>query len=298
MHKLSVAIATYNEEKNIGRCLKSVEKLADEIVIADGKSSDRTVEIANQFKAKIISTTNKPMFHINKQQAIEACTGDWILALDADEEVSPELSREITQLLKTPLPIESWSVSATKAKLFQKHQSLIETRDKIEPVKTGAIRGFYLPRANFFINRALRHGGIYPDGVIRLFQNGYGFLPCKSVHEQVAINGRVSWLEHDLIHYDSPTLDRYWKRANRYTSLTAKQYQDNQVNSGIWGHFWYLFLLPLKDFCFRLIRHKAILDGVPGILFALFSALHHPIAYIKYQELKLKHSHQNSSKND
>ena len=91
--KLSVAIATYNEEKNIGRCLASIADWVSEIVVVDGSSADRTPDIAREYKARVIKTDNPPIFHINKQKAIDECKGDWILQLDADEIVTPQLMR-------------------------------------------------------------------------------------------------------------------------------------------------------------------------------------------------------------
>ncbi|MDP2684963.1 MAG: glycosyltransferase, partial [bacterium] len=99
MGKLSVVLATYNEEKNLSECLSSIRDLADEIVIVDGSSTDGTVGIAKKYEAKVNITTNKPNFHINKQMAIDMATGDWILQLDADEVVSPELKEEIRRIL-------------------------------------------------------------------------------------------------------------------------------------------------------------------------------------------------------
>ena len=95
--KLSVVLATYNEEENIGNCLSSVREIAEEIVIVDGTSKDKTVEIARKYGAKVKITTNKQIFHINKQMAIDMATCDWILQLDADERVSPELAKEIKE---------------------------------------------------------------------------------------------------------------------------------------------------------------------------------------------------------
>src|SRR3989344_3943752 len=96
---LSVVLATYNEEKNLSTCLESIKDLADEIVIVDGSSSDRTVSIAKKYSAKIKITTNKKNFHINKQMAIDMATCDWILQLDADEQISPELAKEIKSII-------------------------------------------------------------------------------------------------------------------------------------------------------------------------------------------------------
>ena len=119
---LSVALATFNEEENIERCLSSLKNISDEIVIVDGTSKDRTVEIAKKFGAKIIVRENPPNFHINKQKAIDACTGDWILQMDADELVSDELGAEIEKILNS------------------------ENVDE---------NGFWMPRKNYFLGRFL-----------------------------------------------------------------------------------------------------------------------------------------------
>src|SRR5258706_6741131 len=99
MPTLSVVLATFNEEKNLPDCLSSVRDLADEISIVDGSSTDKTVEIAKSFGAKVTVTDNPPIFHINKQKALEQATKEWILQLDADERVSPDLSREIKHVI-------------------------------------------------------------------------------------------------------------------------------------------------------------------------------------------------------
>jgi len=132
------------------------------------------------------------------------------------------------------------------------------------------------------------HGGVYPDGVIRLIKKGKARFPCKSVHEQIEIDGKTAWLENSLIHYDSPTFSRYLERADRYTSLTASEFLERGVKFNYLNHLKYLFLKPLQIFLLLFIRHKGILDGFPGFIFALFSGLHFPTAYIKYWELTKK----------
>lgn len=103
MQKISVTLATFNEEKNIAKCLDSVKDLADEIVIVDGTSRDRTVEIAKKYKAKVIVRENPKIFHINKQIANDHATMDWILQMDADEKITPELTKEIKKKIENKL---------------------------------------------------------------------------------------------------------------------------------------------------------------------------------------------------
>src|SRR5579872_6233454 len=99
MKKLSVVLAVYNEEKNLEACLTSVRSIADEIVIVDGSSTDKTVAIAKKFGARVLVTDNPPIFHINKQKAINMAKNEWILQLDADERISPDLAKEIVKVI-------------------------------------------------------------------------------------------------------------------------------------------------------------------------------------------------------
>src|SRR5690606_8942268 len=131
-----VTLATFNEEQNIKRCLDSVKNLADEIIVVDGESTDKTRQIARQSGATVIKTTNKPIFHINKQMAVDAAKGEWILALDADEQVTPELAKEIQQLMRmseaeirSRREVDSQDqAKAKKWRLFTRHQQLIQAR--------------------------------------------------------------------------------------------------------------------------------------------------------------------------
>ena len=250
--KISVAIATFNEEKNIKRCFDSVRQLADEIVVVDGGSNDKTVKIARELGAKVFVTDNPLIFHINKQKAIDKCNGDWILQLDADEEVSKELKEEIFKKLqnsKTP---------------------------KLQVV------AYFIPRENYFLGRWLRKGGQYPDYVIRFFRNGKAYLPCKSVHEQMQVKGKVGYLKGHLLHFTAPTFSRYLRNANRYTNLLAQEIREREKKNYFLDFFLYLIIKPLHWFLSTFLRHKGFLDGWQGFLFSLFSALRFPVSYIKY----------------
>ena len=252
MKKVSVAIAAYNEEGNLDRCLASVADWVDELVIVDGGSTDKTVEVARRYGARIIETDNPAIFHINKQKAVDACTGDWILQLDTDEVVSSDLRKEITDTISS------------------KHSRT----------------GYYIPRKNYLLNHWLRKGGQYPDYVIRFFRWGKGRFPCKSVHEQIEIDGDVGYLQSPLLHYSYRTLAEYWKKSDAYTSLTAQEMVKNKIPKTIISWIWYEWITPTWKFLSLYIRHKGFVDGVYGLLFAFFSALHYPIAYKKYLRMK------------
>jgi len=144
---ISVALATYNEEDNLDRCLSSVTGWAMEIVIVDGGSTDRTLEIARKYKAKVIKTNNPPIFHINKQKALDACTSGWILQLDADEMVTPDLAMEIQDIIEMSDPeIAGRQIDPDKSRLFRRHQELVEKRDGEIGTEDGSYTAFFIPR--------------------------------------------------------------------------------------------------------------------------------------------------------
>ncbi len=244
---LSVVLAAYNEEKNLGECLKSVHGLADEIVVVDGGSKDRTVEIAKKYGAKVIITDNPPVFHINKQKAIEAASKDWILQLDADERVTPKLQNEI--------------------------KATMQQSDKID------VNGYWIPRKNWFLGRFLMKGGQYPDYTLRLYRKGKGYLPCKSVHEQAVVEGKTGYLKNPLIHMADAEFSRYLQRWDRYTDLLAAEIKDQKK---IFSGLNYLLIAPMKWFLLTYFRHKGFMDSWQGFIFCFFSALRFPVAYIKY----------------
>lgn len=255
MTKISVAIATFNEEENIGPCLESV-KWADEIIVVDGSSIDKTREIAKKLGAKVIKTTNKPMFHINKNMAIDACTGDWILQLDADERVTPELAAEMKKIAQ-------------------------------KPIKKSIPIAYWIKRKNYFLGRFLKKGGQYPDPVIRFFKKGKARLPEKSVHEQMKVDGKVGWLKNDLIHLATPKFSRYLLRENRYATLEAADMFKKKLPISPFTIMIYIIIAPLRTFLSIFFRHKGFVDGWQGFVFALFSGLHHAWAFAKYCKMRM-----------
>lgn len=287
MTNLSVVLATFNEENNLPECLESVKDLADEIVIIDGSSTDRTVEIARKFGAKMHVIDNPPIFHINKQKAIDLASSDWILQLDADERVSQKLKEEIKKVMSlSGEELENYEKTLPGLKLFLKHQKLIEERDGKVGID-GTYEAFFIPRLNYFLGKYLRYGGVYPDGVIRLFKKGKAYLPAKDVHEQMVVNGKVGWLQNPLYHKDSPTFKRYLQRNSRYIYLMVKEFKEEKLNVNLFNSLKYLLLLPAWWFILTFIRHKGFLDSWQGFIFSLFSSLRFPRAYIRY----LKYGH-------
>lgn len=281
--KLSVVLATYNEEKNLRDCLESIKSIADEIIIVDGNSTDKTVEIANLYDAKVIITQNHPIFHINKQKALELAKNDWVLQLDADERVSSALANEIKAVINmTESDKENHQQTLTKNELFARHQKLLQERDGSIGTDNGDFSAYFIPRLNYFLGRYLRYGGVYPDGVIRLVRKEKTHFPCKSVHEQIEVEGRVGWLGSDLLHFDSPTFDRYKVRNSRYIDLTVSELQKIQQKKNVSSAAAYFVVKPLSWFLMTYIRHKGFLDSWQGLVFSLFSALRFPRAYSRY----------------
>ncbi len=281
--KLSVVLATRNEENNIERCINSVKEIADEIVVVDEYSTDKTREIAQKLGAKVFLEKHHDIFHITKQIALEKAMGEWILQLDADEVVTTELAEEI----KTILNGEKSTVDTNKQRLFEKHQKLIENRDGKVGKEDGEIAGYFIARKNMFLGKPLIHAGVYPDGVIRLVMKGKAGFPQKSVHEQISVDGKVSWLNSDLEHYDSPTLRRYFERMNRYTDLHAEELNERKAPKNILYFIYYSFFKSFCVFINLFILHKGFLDGVYGFFWSLFSSWHYPVAYFKYLTKKV-----------
>ncbi len=261
--ELSVVLATFNEEKNLPECLNSVRDLADEIIIVDGSSSDKTVEIAKKYGARVIVTQNLPNFHINKQKAIDLATKDWILQLDADERLTPELVKEIKE------KIGNWRLPASP---------------RGEEIRN-SVNGYWVARKNWFLGRFLMKGGQYPDYTLRLYRRGKGRLPQKDVHEQAFVEGKVGYLKEPLSHYPYKNFAAYYLKWNRYNDLLVGQIREklkskNSLEKAIYA-VGYLVIKPVHWFLTTYIRHKGFMDGVPGFVFSFFSAIRFPVSYLK-----------------
>lgn len=248
MQTISVVLATFNEEKNISKCLTSVKNFADEIIIVDGTSSDRTVEVAKSFGAKVFIVENKQNFHINKQIAIDKATKNWILQLDADEIISSDLKKEILE------------------KLREKDSSVV---------------GYWIPRKNWFLGKFLTKGGQYPDYTLRLYKKGSGRLPQKDVHEQAVVDGKTQYMTCDLLHYPYEDFAHYFKKWVRYVSLTSVQLRSKPGFWSLRNVISYLLVLPCYWFLLIYVRHKGFYDSWQGFVFAFFSAFRYPASYIK-----------------
>lgn len=246
MSSISCVIITYNESKNIRRCLQSVS-WADEIVVVDAHSTDDTREIASAFTDKI-HRLKWSGFGPAKEYARSKATGDWILSVDADEVVPGNLREEI--------------------------QSITESQESLD--------GYFIPRRSNFLGRWIKHGGWYPDLVLRLFKKERGGFTDRVVHEEVRVIGSTGRLRNDLLHYTDPDLDHYLKKLNRYTSLDALQLFRQGRRAGILDILFRPIITFVKMYFFR----RGFSDGLPGLILAISSSFHVFSKYVKLWHLR------------
>lgn len=249
MQSLSFITSTFNEEKNLVDCLDSIKDIADEIIVVDGSSSDKTVEIAKNYGARVVVTDNPPIFLINRQKAIDLATKSWILNLDADERLTPELRKEI--------------------------EGILSNDDK-------GTDGYWIPRKNWYLGRYLMKGGVYPDYQLRLYRRGRVHFTLKDVHEQAIVEGKTAYLKYPMIHLSDPDFKRYFVRFNRYTDRIADDLKEKQNLKNPLQAVDYLLAKPLYWFVLTYGRHKGFMDGWQGFVFSLFSAMRFPVGYTKY----------------
>jgi glycosyltransferase involved in cell wall biosynthesis len=280
---LSVVIITFNEEANIARTLESVKPLvADgkgEIIIVDSGSTDRTVEIAKSFGAKVFVEEWKG-YAAQKNSAIDKATGDWILSLDADEEVE----RDLVSLI----------AFATSPKPPHSKQELLSAMGVV--TSHADVEGYWIQRRNLFLGRWLRHGGFWPDPKLRLFRKNSGRFENRAVHEDVALDGKTAQLKGALtalIHHSYPTLSDYIEHMNRYSSLGAEMVAaKGKVHFSVID----IVLRPLFTFIYNYFFRFGFLDGREGLLLHLYHAAYVSWKYAKAWEVSAnRSSHKMSS---
>ena len=226
--RLSVVVVTRNEEERLRACLESVA-WADEIVVVDAESEDKTVTIAREFTDQVV-VRPWPGYAAQKNVALELATGDWALSLDADEIVSAELAADIGAVLAANGPAD----------------------------------GYAVPRRNIFWGRWVRHGGLYPDWQLRLFRRGSGRFVVRAVHESVSVEGRVERLAGHLEHRSYRDVGDFLARADRYATLAADEALAQGRRAGVSA----LLLRPLGRFLGMYVVRRGFLDGWRGFLLA------------------------------
>ncbi|MCK6429100.1 MAG: glycosyltransferase family 2 protein [Burkholderiaceae bacterium] len=239
--RLSVAIIARNEERNLPACLASVA-FADEIVVVDHASSDRTVPIARECGARVVETADWPGFGAQKNRALDACTGEWILSLDADERVTPALRGEIERALAQPR---------------------FEVYD--------------MPRLSTYCGRFMRHGGWHPDYVRRLFKRGAARFSDATVHESLVTDRPVGRLHEPIVHYSFRTMDEVIAKMNRYSSDSAAALAARGEAPGLASAIVHGLAAFLRTYVFKL----GFLDGRRGFLLAVSNAEGSYYRYVK-----------------
>lgn len=254
--KISIALITLNEEANLARTLESVQPLVrdgqGEIIVVDSGSTDRTLEIARSFGARIFLEAWKG-FAAQKNSAMQKASGDWVLQLDADEALERELADEIRHELG----------------------------------QAGNLVGYSIPRKNFFLGRWIKHGGFYPDPKLRLIRRGAGKFEEYGAHPTIKVEGATGRLKHALVHNAYPTLRGYIEHMNSYSSSGA----EIALAKGHRGfNLLNIVVRPKLTFIYNYIFRLGFLDGREGFLLHMYHAVYVSWKYAKAWELGRKTS--------
>ena len=244
--KISVTIITFNEEGKIEGAIKSVLDIADEIIIVDSFSQDNTVNIAKKYPVKVY----QKRWHDYADQrnfALEKASFTWILNIDADERVTPELKKEILDLKN----------------------------------KEPDCDGFSIPRLTYYLNRWIYHSGWYPDRKIRLFRKQMAKWEGRFIHERLIFTGKVRKLKYPIHHFSYKNIEEHLSRINKYSSLSARKLYENGKKAR-----WYHFIIhPFFRFIKSYILKLGFLDGFPGFVISVLNSYYIFTRYAKLKEI-------------
>lgn len=250
--KISVVISAFNEERSIERCLKSL-KFADEIIVIDNSSTDKTGEIAKRYTDKIFTQKNNPLsIDIQKNFGFGKATNEWILSIDADEEVSKELSEEIKKVLN------------------------------VKPSGMSNVNGFWIPRKNYIFGKWIENAGWYPDFQLRLFRKGKGKYTQKHVHEPLSVEGKTEKLSEHIIHHNYESVLGFLSK----TLIYAQNEADNLLEKKYEFSYFDAIKFPLSEFLNRYFARKGYKDGFHGLMLSLLMAFYHFVIFAFVWEKK------------
>ena len=247
MNKLSVVISAYNEERNIKDCLESVRRLADEIIVVDNSSTDRTGEIARKYTKKVFEQKNDPKnIDLQKNFGFSKATGDWILSLDADERLTPELTKEIKGKIGNSPPLA----------------------------------GYWIPRKNIIFGKWIQNDMWWPDYQLKLFKKGKGKFWKNDVHKALVLEGGSGKLTNPLVHHNYVSIHQYIQKLNNYTDIEA----ENLSSQGYNFNWLDAIRFPVNDFVKTFFLQKGFKDGIHGLVLSMFQAFYMGIVFAKLWE--------------
>lgn len=242
---ISAVVITKNEERNIEECLRTL-RWADEIIVVDAGSTDKTVALAKKGTKKVFVRPWEG-YGAAKNFATSRAKGEWILWVDADERVPEELRNEIRGIVGN---------------------------------SENAVSAYDIPRKAFFLGTWIRHCGWYPGRVIRLFRRSRGKFTEERVHERIQIDGRVESLQSDLLHFTDPNLFHYLEKFNRYTTLASEEL----TMKGQGFRLSNLLFNPPWMFLKMYVLKRGFLDGIPGLVLCVLSSCYVFTKYAKLWE--------------
>ena len=245
---LSVIVTTFNEEINIAECLQSVA-WADEVLLVDSYSTDRTLELSRQFPVKVLQREYYGSA-AQKNWSLDRVSHDWVLIIDADERVPEDLAREILGVLALPPPVN----------------------------------GFYIRRQNLFIDKVIRHSGWSTDKVVRLFRRDKGRYPNRRVHADLEIEGPIPVLRHPFVHYTFRSFDQYFKKFLNYAEWGAAQAFRDGRQAGLVE----IALRPLWRFFRMYVVQAGFLDGMHGLVLCGLQAFGVFLKYARLWEYRIR----------
>jgi glycosyltransferase involved in cell wall biosynthesis len=251
MKTIGISLIAHNEERQISQALESV-RFADDIVVVDCESTDRTAEIACSFpRVRLFQRPNNSNLNVNKSFGFAQLTTDWILYLDPDEAIPQALATTIRQVIQQETPV-----------------------------------AYKVPRRNFFFGRWLAHGGQYPDRQLRLFKRTCAAFPNKHVHESLVVQGETGILSEPFDHFPYPTLHDYLRKMNFYTSFQADFWANEGLHPSGLNAARFMFLRPLSRFVRRYLLKGGCRDGWQGYVAALGDAFQMAVSFGKFLEKK------------
>lgn len=246
---ISVVIITKNTASKIEDCLKSVKDLAGEILIVDGDSTDGTIGIAKKYGARVVKQKGKG-FSDWRTEGLKEAKGEWIFYLDSDERVTPELAREIKSVVTS-------------------HES--------------AFFSYAISRRNIILGKEMGHGGWWPDYVKRLYKKSALKEWVGDLHEEPVFEGKMGHLKNPMVHLKHDNLSEMIEKTNKWSEIEAKLLFDAKHPKMSW---WRFFRIMLTEFWYRMVIKKGFMDGVEGVIYAIYQMWSKFITYAKLWEMQ------------